>query len=149
MFEIRAFYWAGYFSGKAEEPLNQNKRFKISYGFGGHCNFSNLSGLYLYFESYKNALLWYLSWTSFPICFLLFTKICLVSSSYKYPPSWSFILTESNQFKVDITYKIGRLWIGDTWLTNLQKTAYAITLSTFLISNQVAKFNSWKLIVAR
>ena len=101
----------------------------------------------LHFGSYKNTLSWCLSRTYFSICFFILTKTCFISS-YKYPPSWSFNLTESNQFKVDITYKIGLLWIGDARLTNLQQTAYAIILSSFQISNQIAKFNSWKLIVA-
>ena len=70
--------------------------------------------------------------------------ICLLSSSYKYPLSRSCKLTESNQFKVDIKYKTGLSWSGNTWLTNLQKTFYATSFSP----NQSAKF-SWKLTLAR
>ena len=66
----------------------------------------------------------------------------------KYPPCWSFKLIESNKFKVDITSRTGLSWNADMWLTNLPQTA-CVTLSLFQMSNQIVKFNSWKLIAAR
>ena len=45
LFEIKTFYWAGYFSGKAAEPRKARDA-KISNGFGAHCNLSKLSELY-------------------------------------------------------------------------------------------------------
>ena len=105
-------------------------------------------GFIWHFEAYENTLFWCLSWTSFPICFLVLPK-SVWHHHHTNTHSWSFKLGESNQFKVDIIYKIGLSWIEGTWLTNPQKTACAITLSPFQISNQIAKFNNWKLIVAR
>ena len=43
-------YLAGCFSVKAEEPLNQTRDLKISYGCGGHCNLCTLRGLCLFFN---------------------------------------------------------------------------------------------------
>ena len=41
-----------------------------------------------------------------------------------------------------IKYKIELLLIGGTWLTNLQKTAYKITLNPIQILNQTTTFNA-------
>ena len=76
-----------------------------------------------------------------------FTKICVISSLSKYPPCWSFKLDNSNQIKVDIKLRAELAWNADLWL-NLSKTACA-TLSPIHMVNQIAKLNSWKLIVAR
>ena len=97
------------------------------------------------FESYEIALFWCLWWTSFPIYFLVFIKICLIISSSKYS---HHVWIKSNQFKVDIKSREGLTWNSDMWLTNLSKTACA-ALSPTEMSNQIAKFNSWKLIAAR
>ena len=85
---------------------------------------------------------WRFWWTSFPVCFLIFTKIWLiVSLSNKY--FWSFKHVESNQFKVDIKFRIVPTWNADMWWTNIRKTACA-RLSPLQMSNQIAKFSSWK-----
>ena len=101
----------------------------------------------LQFESYEIAFSWCLWQTLFPICFLLFTKICLIiSSSNKYPPCWSFKPAESNQFKVDIKSRTGLTWNADMWLIFQRLHAQHSPLQ---MSNQIAKFNSWKLVVAK
>ena len=110
VFDIRTFHLAGISSRKAEEPLDQNKRSKNQTWVWGHCNLCTLSWLCLFcnlnrmkspFPDVFNELL-------FPICFLVFTKICvIILLSNKYPPCWSFKLAESNQFKVDIKSRTG------------------------------------------
>ena len=98
---------------------------------------------------YEITLSWCIWWFSFPIYFLNSINMCLIISfSKKYWPCLSFKLAKSNQFKVDIKFKTGLLWNANMWLTNLPKTARP-SLSHFQISNQIAKFNSWKLIAAR
>ena len=57
MFEIRTFHLAGYFSGKAEESPNQNKRFKNQlWVWGSLCKLCTLSGLCLFYHSYHMRL---------------------------------------------------------------------------------------------
>ena len=51
VFEIRAFQVASYFSKKAHEPLNQNKRSKNQLWVWCHCNLSTFSGLCLFCNS--------------------------------------------------------------------------------------------------
>ena len=112
--------------------------------FGGHCNLSKVKGVCLFctlncieshfFDVFVELLF---------LCFLVFTKICFVSSSYKYSTSSPYI-EESYQFKIQ--NKTVENW---RFLTNLQKKAYHTVLSPFQMSNWIAKFNSWKFIVAR
>ena len=54
VFEIRTFHLIRYFSGNAEQPLNQARDPKISFGFGGHCNLWAL--FILQFESHEISL---------------------------------------------------------------------------------------------
>ena len=96
VFEIRTIHLAGYFSGKAEEPLNQNKRSKINYGFGGHYNLCTLSGLCLFCNSNRMK-------SPFPDAFdeflfvyasIISPKSLIISSPNKYQPCWSFKLAK-------------------------------------------------------
>ena len=57
-------------------------------------------------------------------------------------------LTKSNQIKVNIKSRTEIMWNADILLTNLLKIA-CTTLSSFQMLNQIAEFNSWKLISAR
>ena len=101
-------------------------------------------------KSYIVAPSWCLWWTYFPMCFLVFTKICLIIWSLnKYPPCWSFKLSKSNQFKVDIKSKTGLMWNADMWLTNLPFKNSMHNTESFQMWNQIAKFNSRKLITTR
>ena len=104
---------------------------------------------FLQLELYEIALSWCLWWNSFPMCFLSFTKICLtISPLDKHPSCWSFKLSRSHQFKLDIKSWTWLTWNADMWLKILLKTACA-TLSPFQMLNQIAKFNSCKLIPAK
>ena len=78
---------------------------KISYGFGVTVTYARSVGfVYFAIRIVQSRLSWYLWQASFPMCFLVFTKICLINSLLnKYPPCWSFKLAKSNQFKVDIS----------------------------------------------
>ena len=61
------------------------------------------------------------------------------------------VLNSPNQISskwILITSRLGLTWNADMWLINLPKTACA-TLSPIQMSNQIAKFNTWKLIAAR
>ena len=69
-------------------------------------------------------------------------------SSNKHPQCSSFKLVKSNQFKADIKSRTGLTGNADMWLINLPKTACTI-LNPIQMSNQLAKFNTWKLIAAR
>ena len=69
MFEIRAFYWAGYFSGKAEEPLNQNKRFKNQLWVWGTLQFQQ--------SQWALSILWIIQKRSSVISFLNFFSYML------------------------------------------------------------------------
>ena len=119
VFEIRIFHLAGYFSWKAHEPLNLNKEIQksamglgvtVTYACSVDCLFCNSNHMKsLSYEIFS----WCLWQISFPIYFLFFTKICLISPSKKYPPCWSFKTPESNQFKVDIKSRTGLTWNAD------------------------------------
>ena len=143
------FTWMAVSLEKQKSLLMKTRDLKISYGIGRHLP----SASSVVFLCFALKIVWnfpflmsLLNFFFLYVCYLLprFYQICLLSSSYKYPLSWSCKLTESNQFKVDIKYKTGLSWSGDTWLTNLQKTFYATSFSP----NQSAKF-SWKLTLAR
>ena len=93
-----------------------NKRSKNQLWVWGHCNLSKLNGLRLFCTLNRMKSPFPDVFVEFPflysiflyiLCFLVLTKICLASSSYKCPPSWSGKLAASNQFKVDIKYKTG------------------------------------------
>ena len=112
--------------------------------FWGHCNLHTLSGLCLFCNSNCMKLL-------FPDTFdellslyaLLFSpKICLVIlSSTKYSPCWSFKLTESNKFKVDIKSSTGLVSNADMWLTNLVKRTHTIlSLDKYCINTNTQIF---------
>ena len=122
MFQIRSLLgWL--FLWKSRRAFSSKRDSKVSYGFGGNGNLSKLSGLCLFctLNRMKTPFSDVFLELLFFMCFLIFTKICLVSSPQKYPPTWSFKLAESNEFKVDVKYKIGLSWIGDTWLTDSSK----------------------------
>ena len=130
LFEIWAFHLTGCFSRKAHKPLNQDKRSKNTLWVWCHCNLACSVGFaYFAILFIQGSLSWYLSRASFPMCFLVFTKICLIISLLnKYPPCWSFKLAKSSQFKIDIRSKTGPTLNADMWLTNLPK-AVCTTLS--------------------
>ena len=79
--EIRTIHLADYFSVQAEEPLNQNKRCKNQSWVWGHCNLCKLSGLCLFCTSNCMKLPFPGVFHEFSICFLIFTKICLITLS--------------------------------------------------------------------
>ena len=120
-------------------------------GVGITVTYAHLMGfVILWFELYKVAPSWCLWWTYIPICFFIFTKVCLIISMLEFqtPPCWSSKLSESSQFRGNIKSRTGLMWNADIWLANLTKTA-CTTLSLFEMLNWIAKFNSWKLIMTK
>ena len=151
VFEITTSHLVVYFSGNAEEPLNQRKRSKNQlWGLKVTVTYARSVG-FVYFAI---RILW-----NCPFLMSLMNFFSYILSRFHqnlshhfiieiFPPCLSFKLFKSNQFKVDIKSREGLTWNSDMWLTNLSKTACA-ALSPTEMSNQIAKFNSWKLIAAR
>ena len=112
-------------------PSSSKRDPKISYMFWAHCNSYMLSGLW---------------WTSL-MSFFFYMLPCFHQNL-----SHHFIIkqipTMSIKFTMDIKSRPWLTWNADMWLTDLSNTTQ-VTLSLFHILNQIAKFNSWKLIAAR
>ena len=123
------FIWQTIPLEKQKSLLIDTRDPKISYGFGGHCNLSTLTGLCLFCNSNQMKLVFRcLWWTSFPICFLAFTKICV-------------IISLSNKYLNKMTWNAGMS------LRNLPKTACA-TLESFKCKIKLPNMIRLKLITA-
>ena len=110
VFEIRTFHLVGYFLGNAEEPLNLSKQEiqKSALSLEVTATYTCSVGFVIFqFEPYEIPIMMSLKNFFSYIYILVFAKICLISSSKKYPQHWSFKLAKSNQFKADIKSRIG------------------------------------------
>ena len=85
VFEIKTFYWAGYFSGKAEEPLNQNKRFKNQLYAWGTLKLKQAQGLCLFYilNQLKSPFLSFLNFFSYILPRFYQNMSCIVIIKFK------------------------------------------------------------------
>ena len=118
---------------------------ELTWGFWGHCNLCMLCGLCLFCNSNRLKSLFLISLMNFFFYRLsrFHQNLCDQTNTHHVGK-----LTKSNQIKVNIKSRTQIMWNADILLTNLLKIA-CTTLSSFQMLNQIAEFNSWKLISAR
>ena len=117
---------------------------ELTWGFWGHCNLCMLCGLCLFCNSNRLKSLFLISLMNF-----FFYRLSRFHQNLCHQTNTHHVgkLTKSNQIKVNIKSRTEIMWNADILLTNLLDSLY--NTNSFQMLNQIAKFNSWKLISAR
>ena len=146
VFEIRNFHLAGYFSGKAEESLNQNKRSK------NHLHVFRVTVTYTHSVGFVYFVIWIVWSYSFLIPlmnFFFYMLPCFHQNLFHYHIKQIHMLDLPNQIRSKWILNPGQDW-HEIWILDaINKSSKYSMHDSESFRCQIAKFNSWKLIVAR